>query len=99
LTLLKRLQIPPKDSSEGTTVSIIANQYYFGRLYLVHRTRQLFTGDIEYAEFESWLEAISKDLNDGTVNGDDTLMRFAKPHKYDPAEEPRHLAEALGFAA
>jgi len=46
---------------------------------------------VEYPEFELWLEAISKDLNDSAVNGDDTLMRFAKPHKYDATEEPRHI--------
>jgi superfamily II DNA or RNA helicase len=55
------------------------------------RLSERTTPIIEYAEFEAWLEAISNDLNDGTVCGDDTLMRFAKPHKYDATEEPRHI--------
>jgi hypothetical protein len=55
------------------------------------RLSERTTPIIEYAEFEAWLEAISKDLNDCAVSGDDALMRFAKPHKYDPAEEPRHI--------
>jgi superfamily II DNA or RNA helicase len=46
---------------------------------------------IDYAEFEDWLERVSKDLDDGTISGDDTLMRFARPHKYDGTEEPRHI--------
>jgi len=46
---------------------------------------------IEYAEFEAWLTTISSDLNNGAVSGDDTLMRFAKPHKYDATEVPRHI--------
>lgn len=55
------------------------------------RLSERTTPIIEYPEFEAWLEAISKDLNDGAVSGDDTLMRFAKPHKYDATEEPRHI--------
>lgn len=46
---------------------------------------------IGYAEFAVWLEAIKKDLDDGSVDGDDALMRFAKPHKYVATEEPRHI--------
>jgi hypothetical protein len=50
------------------------------------------------------LAAISDELNDRTVSGDDTLMRFAKPHKYDPKEQPRHIlfditSEALDATA
>jgi superfamily II DNA or RNA helicase len=55
------------------------------------RLSERTTPIIEYPEFETWLEAISKDLSDKAVNGDDTLMRFAKPHQYDPAEESHHI--------
>jgi superfamily II DNA or RNA helicase len=46
---------------------------------------------IHYREFETWLEAINKSLNDHNVSGDDTLMRFARPHKYEPTKKPRHI--------
>jgi superfamily II DNA or RNA helicase len=55
------------------------------------RLSERTTPIIEYAEFEPWLEEIGKDLDDGSVSGDDTLMRFAKPHKYDATEKPRHI--------
>ena len=55
------------------------------------RLSERTTPIIEYPEFETWLEAISKDLNDGAVSGDDTLMRYARPHKYEATEEPRHI--------
>jgi hypothetical protein len=46
---------------------------------------------IEYPEFEEWLEAVNVALNDSAVSGDDTLMRYAKPHKFDATEQPRHI--------
>jgi len=46
---------------------------------------------IEYPEFAAWLEIISDDLNNSSVIGDDTLKRFAKPHKYDGTATPRHI--------
>jgi superfamily II DNA or RNA helicase len=55
------------------------------------RLSERTTPVIEYPEFEAWLEAISKDLNDDAVSGDDALLRFAKPHRYDATEEPRHI--------
>jgi superfamily II DNA or RNA helicase len=55
---------------------------------------------LRYGEFVTWLDAVGKNLSDGSAVGDDALMRFAKPHKYEPTEEPRHIlfdiaAEAL----
>ncbi len=55
------------------------------------RLSERTTPIIEYPEFEAWLEAISKALNDDAVSGDDTLLRYAKPHKYEATEEPRHI--------
>ena len=55
------------------------------------RLSERTTPIIDYPKFEAWLEAISKDLNDGAVSGDDTLMRFAKPHKYAATEKARHI--------
>jgi superfamily II DNA or RNA helicase len=97
------LQVVPPALSDYVQVCSTATGSVVGRVSGKDETRRRYlsftkgrlsertTPIIEYAEFESWLEAISKDLNDGAVNGDDTLMRFAKPHKYDPAEEPRHI--------
>jgi superfamily II DNA or RNA helicase len=67
------------------------------------RLSERTTPIIEYPEFERWLETISKGLNDSAVSGDDTLMRYAKPHKYDATEQPRHIlfdiaSEALDVA-
>jgi hypothetical protein len=55
------------------------------------RLSERTTPIIHYPEFEAWLEAISKNLNDDAVNGDDTLLRFAKPYKYEVTEKPRHI--------
>lgn len=55
------------------------------------RLSERTTPIIKYQEFEEWLTAISNDLNDSGVSGDDTLLRFAKTHKYDATEEPRHI--------
>jgi superfamily II DNA or RNA helicase len=55
------------------------------------RLSERTTPIIEYPEFEEWLEAISKNLDDRAVSGDDTLLRFAKPYKYEARETPRHI--------
>lgn len=55
------------------------------------RLSERTTPIVEYPEFAAWLEQISKNLNDAGVSGDDTLQRFAKPHKYDGREKPRHI--------
>jgi superfamily II DNA or RNA helicase len=55
------------------------------------RLSERTTPIVEYSEFMKWLEAINKELKDGGVSGDDTLLRFAKPHKYTPTEKPRHI--------
>lgn len=81
-------------TATGSVRSITSGREEIRRRYLSFtkgRLSERTTPIIEYHEFEMWLEAISKDLNDGAVSGDDTLMRFAKPHKYDASEEPRHI--------
>jgi len=81
-------------TATGSVKKRFAGQDETRRRYLSFtrgRLSERTTPIIEYAEFESWLEEISKDLDDGSVSGDDTLMRFAKPHKYDATEKPRHI--------
>lgn len=81
-------------TATGSVKAIISGRNETRRRYLSFtkgRLSERTAPIIEYSEFETWLEAISKDLNDGAVNGDDALMRFAKPHKYDATEKPRHI--------
>ncbi len=59
----------------------------FGKGRLSERTTPI----IGYGEFEDWLTNIAKELNDSAEQGDDVLKRFAKPHKYDGNEAPRHI--------
>jgi len=81
-------------TATGSVKNIVLGKYETRRRYLSFtrgRLSERTTPIIEYAEFEVWLQAISKDLNDANLSGDDALMRFAKPHKYDATEEPRHI--------
>jgi superfamily II DNA or RNA helicase len=81
-------------TATGSVKKRFAGQDETRRRYLSFtrgRLSERTTPIIEYSEFESWLEEIGRDLDDQTVNGDDTLMRFAKPHKYDVTEKARHI--------
>jgi len=81
-------------TATGSVQKVVSGKDETRRRYLSFtrgRLSERTTPIIEYPEFEAWLGAISRDLNDGAVSGDDTLMRFAKPHKYDATEEPRHI--------
>lgn len=55
------------------------------------RLSERTTPIIDYTEFAAWVDAINEDLDNSGLAGDDTLMRFAKPHKYDATEKPRHI--------
>jgi hypothetical protein len=59
----------------------------FTRGRLSERTTPL----VDYIDFRAWLESINNVLSDSRLTGDDTLERFAKPHKYTAAEVPRHI--------
>lgn len=81
-------------TATGSVKKYVAGKNETRRRYLSFtrgRLSERTTPIIEYPDFESWLKEISKDLDDSSVSGDDTLMRFAKPHKYDATEEPRHI--------
>jgi superfamily II DNA or RNA helicase len=55
------------------------------------RLSERTTPVLPYNEFEEWLDSIDADLDNDAITGEDTLSRFAKPHKYDDTEEARHI--------
>jgi superfamily II DNA or RNA helicase len=55
------------------------------------RLSERTTPIVDYPGFMKWLGSVDAALDDKTVRGDDTLERFARPHKYVPTEEPRHI--------
>ena len=94
-------------TATGSVKKLFGGQVESRRRYLSFtrgRISERTTPIIDYTEFEIWLEAIFKDLEDHNLSGDDALMRFARPYKYDGTEEPRHIlfditSEALNSTA
>ena len=55
------------------------------------RLSERTTPIIEYSEFAKWLDDITAQLQNAALTGHDSLERFARPHQYTGAEEPRHI--------
>lgn len=81
-------------TATGTISETVAGQSTARRRYLGFGNGRLSERTmpiLEYDQFEEWLAEVIKDLNNNAIQGDDTLTRFAKPHKYDGKEPPRHI--------
>lgn len=97
------LQIVPSSLSDyaqvcstatGSVREVVLGQNEIRRRYLGFakgRLSERTTPIIDYADFEEWLKGIADNLNNHTLRGDDTLKRFATPHKYNGKDKPRHI--------
>lgn len=81
-------------TATGSVVITNAGQSHTRRRYLSFtrgRLSERTTPIIDYDEFAEWLDEVTAQLRNTALTGDDSLERFARPHQYTGAEEPRHI--------